>query len=142
MTLHSNYTPMTSHTLNMAEGAFNPMAATLSGMALADVPQGTEGTKHDSGKPEMALVPAEAIEEIAKAFTFGAKKYSPNNWRRGFKWTRVGSALLRHVFSWLKGEDNDPESGLSHLAHAGACICFLLTFVVTKTGEDDRYQPA
>ncbi|KQW00062.1 hypothetical protein ASC87_19945 [Rhizobacter sp. Root1221] len=88
------------------------------------------------------LLPPEALLEIAKAFTFGAKKYSANNWRKGFKWMRVTGALLRHVYAWMRGEKADPESGLSHLAHAGACLCFLLTFEATGTGEDDRWSPA
>lgn len=101
----------------------------------------SEGQKADGGKPLIALVPSEAIEEIARAFTFGAEKYAANNWRKGFGWTRVASALLRHVHAWLRGEEADPESGLSHLAHAGACLCFLLTFEKTGTGTDDRYRP-
>ena len=132
MQSHGNYTPMTIHAMHDYAHLLGPEAA-----AAADA---KAAVKHDSGKPDYALVPAEAIDEIAKAFSFGAKKYSANNWRLGFKWTRVTSALLRHTFAWLKGEDLDPESGLSHLAHAGACVCFLITFVFTKTGEDDRYK--
>lgn len=96
--------------------------------------------KADGEKARVELIPTEAIEEIAAAFTFGAKKYSPNNWRKGFSWIRVTGSLLRHVYAWLRGEDRDPESGLSHLAHAGANVCFLLTFERTKTGTDDRYR--
>lgn len=100
------------------------------------------GTKHDTGKAGMALLPPEALEEIAKVLDFGAKKYTAHNWRGGFVWTRVLSAALRHIFSFLRGEDFDPETGLSHLAHAGCCILFALTFHLTKTGQDDRYKRA
>lgn len=96
-------------------------------------------TKNDSDKahrPE--LLPAEALLEISKVFAFGAKKYSDNNWRGGFKYTRVLGALLRHLFAFMRGEDNDPETGLSHIAHAGCNVLFLLTFILTKTGTDDR----
>jgi hypothetical protein len=98
------------------------------------------GTKHDDGKPLLALLPFEALEAVGRVMTFGAKKYAANNWRGGFAWTRLVSSSLRHIFSWVKGEDLDPESGESHLAHAACCILFLLTFVLTKTGEDDRYK--
>ena len=97
------------------------------------------GKKNDSEKlvrPE--LLPVEALEEIAKVLAFGARKYEANNWRKGFKWMRTFGALLRHLYAWARGEDNDPETGLSHLAHAGCNVLFLLTFVLTKTGEDDR----
>ena len=39
------------------------------------------------------------------------------------------------------GEDKDPESGLSHLAHAACCIMFLLEFEKTHPELDDRYKP-
>jgi hypothetical protein len=78
--------------------------------------------------------------EIAKVLDHGAKKYSAHNWRGGFVWSRIASAILRHLFAWLTGEDKDPESGLSHLAHAGCGIMFLLTFQLTKTGKDDRFK--
>lgn len=98
------------------------------------------GTKHDSAKPSIALIPSEAVEEIAKVFTFGAVKYDSHNWRKGFTYVRVSSAVLRHIFSWLSGEDKDPETGLSHLAHAACGLMFLITFEVTKTGTDDRFK--
>ena len=96
--------------------------------------------KYDQGKPEMALIPPEAMYEIARVFTFGADKYTANNWRNGFNWIRVGSAVLRHIYSWIGGEDNDPESGCSHLAHAVCGLMFLLTFQAKNIGEDDRVK--
>lgn len=108
----------------------------------ATVADSTTGVKFDDGKPDLSLLPPEALTEIAKVLTFGAKKYAAHNWRKGFKWTRVFASTLRHLFAWLRGEDLDPETGLSHLAHAGCNVLFLLTFVLTKTGEDDRYKPA
>lgn len=105
---------------------------------FVDEPQG--GKKFDTGKPPMALLSGVALLEIAKVLEFGAKKYAPDNWRGGFAWRRVGSAALRHLFAWLNGEDKDSETGLSHLAHCGCCILFLLEFEVMKTGSDDRYK--
>lgn len=98
------------------------------------------GTKHDDGKNQLALLPFEALEEVGKVMTFGAKKYAAHNWRSGFKYSRLISAALRHTFAFIRGEDNDPETGLSHLAHACCCLMFLLTQVLMKTGEDDRYK--
>jgi len=37
--------------------------------------------KFDSQKPRMALVPASLGISCARALTYGAKKYKPNNWR-------------------------------------------------------------
>ena len=97
-----------------------------------------EGVKYDHGKPRMELLPTKPLEEIAKVLTFGAEKYDEWNWARGFKWSRVLGAVLRHVFSFLGGEDKDPETGLSHLAHAGCGILFILDHELNRLGTDDR----
>lgn len=95
--------------------------------------------KFDGSKPRMELLPAVAIEEIAKVLTFGAVKYDSWNWAKGFKWSRLLGAALRHLFAFMRGEDKDPESGLSHLAHAGCCIVFLLWHEKFKKELDDRF---
>lgn len=100
----------------------------------------TGGTKHDTGKNRLELIPVEAIEQIGLAFTFGAKKYDDNNWRKGFDWERLRGALMRHTLAWAKGEDLDPESGLSHLAHAGACLAMLITHEQLNYGRDNRVK--
>ena len=98
--------------------------------------------KFDSGKTDWSLMPFEAIEEINKVLDFGAKKYAAHNWRTGsgFKYTRVLSSLLRHTFAWARGEDLDPESGLSHLAHMGCNVVFLIYYnkYNVRYSNDDR----
>lgn len=98
----------------------------------------TSGIKHDQNKVRMDLLPWDAITEIAKIFTFGAKKYADRNWEKGFTWSRVYAALIRHLTLWFQGQDNDPETGKSHLSHAGCCLLFLLTFKLRNIGIDDR----
>ena len=77
------------------------------------------GTKHDDSKVRVELLSPIAMTKIAEVLTFGAKKYESHNWQKGFKWSRVLGAALRHLFSYISGEDKAPESGLSHLAHCG-----------------------
>lgn len=106
--------------------------------------------KFDGEKPRMELLPMEALEEISKVLTFGAKKYTTqgengeidgaNNWRLGFAWGRLQGSLLRHMSKFQQGEDIDPESGLPHLAHAGCCILFLLSHQLNGYGTDDRFS--
>lgn len=103
-------------------------------------PKFNSAIKYDDGKADISLLPPEALLAIAEVFTFGAKKYAPDNWRGGFVWRRVVSAILRHLFAWLAGQDKDPETGLSHIAHVGCNVMFLLTFIITKTGTDDRFK--
>lgn len=100
--------------------------------------------KYDSGKTDWSLMPFEAVEEINKVLEFGAKKYAAHNWTQGegFRYTRVLNSLFRHLFAWSRGEDLDPESGLSHLAHAGCNIVFLIYYNRYKSryNNDDRFK--
>ena len=97
-----------------------------------------EAKKDDAEKLRYDLVPFDALAEIVKVLNFGATKYAPRNWEAGFDWSRIYAATLRHLTSWWQGEDRDPETGLSHLAHAGCCILFLLAFKIRGAGKDDR----
>lgn len=78
--------------------------------------------KHDDGKYDPTMLSLEMLELVSRVRMFGSNKYSRNNWKNGFKATRSLAAALRHIYAYLNGEDNDPESGLSHLGHA---ICSL-----------------
>jgi hypothetical protein len=100
----------------------------------------SEGKKFDHGKPMLALLPFTALEEVGKVLTYGASKYDPHNWRAGMAWSRLISACLRHIFAFVRGEDRDPETGLSHLAHATCCLLFLLEFTFSKQEFDDRFK--
>ncbi len=97
------------------------------------------GTKKDEGKVRLDLISSIAIFELGKVLTFGATKYDANNWRNGIAWSRVIGATLRHIFLWVRGQDKDEETGLSHLAHAFCNLMFLLEYEVTKKDFDDRY---
>jgi hypothetical protein len=98
--------------------------------------------RDDSGKTNWSLMPFEALEEINKVLEFGATKYAANNWQEGtgFKYSRVLNSLLRHTFAFMRGEDKDPESGLSHMAHAGCNVLFILYYLKNKAryANDDR----
>lgn len=104
--------------------------------------EGSAPVKADSGKTDWSLMPFEAIEEINKVLDFGAKKYAAHNWKKGsgFTYTRLLGSLLRHIFAYMRGEDKDPESGLSHMAHAGCNVVFLLYYekYKAKYNNDDR----
>ena len=97
-----------------------------------------EAMKYDGEKVRLDLLPADPIIDIGKVLTYGAKKYSERNWERGLAWSRCYGAALRHLLAWHKGETNDPETGLNHLAHAACEILFLLEFSRTHPELDDR----
>jgi hypothetical protein len=88
----------------------------------------------------MSLLSTHALTEVAKVMTFGKKKYAAHNWRGGFAWSRPLAAAARHLYAYIGGEDKDPETGLSHLAHAICCCMFVLEFEKTRPDLDDRYK--
>ena len=106
------------------------------------LPTAEGGLKFDNGKPPMSLMDRYAMEQIALVLAFGAKKYAAHNWRQGIAYSRLLDAALRHLYAFADGEDNDPESGLSHIAHAGCCIVFLLGMINARPDQDDRHTCA
>jgi hypothetical protein len=105
---------------------------------LMSPPPTSEGRKDDSDKTPWHLMPPDALNQIAQVLEFGANKYGDRNWEKGMHWSRPFSALMRHMWAWWRGENRDPETGLSHLAHAGCCILFLLSYEGRAHGTDDR----
>lgn len=100
----------------------------------------TAGQKYDEGKPRMDLLDPYALEQLAMVLGFGAKKYAAHNWRKGISTSRLIAAALRHLFAYLGGQDKDPETGLSHVAHAMCCCMFLLG-LNNQPKWDDRWKP-
>ena len=75
------------------------------------------GRKDDSDKLRYNLLPMDALDEVVKRFTHGAKKYAPDNWQKvDDAVERYSAALMRHYSAWRQGEQNDPEApGLTHI---------------------------
>ncbi len=96
------------------------------------------GRKDDLGKVPLHLLPFDALYGISAVLEFGAKKYGDRNWEKGMAWHRPFSACIRHLCKWWLCKGPDPETGLSHLAHAGCCILFLIAYELRGIGHDDR----
>ena len=99
-----------------------------------------KGRKDDDGKLRFDLLPVKPLESVAAIYTYGAGKYDDNNWRGGLKWGRVFGASMRHMWAFWRGEDNDTESGLPHLAHAAFGLLTLLEYQHTHPELDDRVK--
>lgn len=85
------------------------------------------GLKFDGGKPDYTLVPWPAMEEVVKVLGFGAQKYDRDNWRKvDNAKQRYQAAAFRHMAAYASGQHKDPETGLSHMAHVGCCVLFLV----------------
>lgn len=102
----------------------------------------TTPVKHSAGKPRMCLAMGPGFVEMAKAMTFGAKKYSDHNYAAGEGLPRLDlvDAAARHIAAYLEGADTDEESGLHHLAHAGASLLMAVDLIQRGKGKDGRYS--
>ena len=96
------------------------------------------GVKYDAGKPAYEYIAPEFLDGLATVLQYGAEKYAPRNWETGMRWGRPFGAMMRHMWAWWRGEDIDPETGFSHLWHAGCCLMFLAAYEARRIGEDDR----
>lgn len=90
-----------------------------------------------------SLIPPEFLWELASHYGRGARKYADRNWERGYKWSLSVDALLRHLYLWLGGEDDDAETGTNHLIAVAWHAVALFTFQVRGLGTNDvRGTPA
>jgi hypothetical protein len=85
--------------------------------------------------------PRQLLDGIAQVMTYGAAKYGDNNWRSngGLAYSRLIAAAGRHRAA-MPGVDD--ETGLLHAYHYGCCLLFLLEYVLTGNGKDDRWSDA
>ena len=97
---------------------------------------GEKGTK----LPQLAWAPAYALLKLAEVYGYGAAKYAPNNFRQGYKLSLSLNALWRHVLAFQGGEDNDPESGFPHMAHAAWHCLNLIQQIKDHPQLDDRWD--
>ena len=99
-----------------------------------------KGIKYDGEKPKMNLLPPKAIIEVGKVLTFGAEKYGAENWKElEDLQNRYTAGALRHIFAHMDGEKLDPETGLSHMAHALCCLLFKLE-IELEDGESKEEE--
>ena len=104
----------------------------------SQAPTKLEGLKYDTDKCRLELVDDDALEGLGWVLTYGARKYAPDNWRKGLEWQRLIGAARRHLAAFARGEDTDPESGLPHIDHAQCCLMMLSAFQKQNGGLDDR----
>lgn len=100
----------------------------------------SQGIRHNQGKPQWSLIPMKAIEPGVRVLMQGAEKYGTNNWRKGLLTREICESLLRHVYAYLEGEDNDSESGQPHVGHIIANAIFLSDMHQTRPDMDNRFS--
>ena len=96
------------------------------------------GARYNTNKPDLSLIPLCTLEDEARVWMYGKQKYAAWNWAKGMNWSIPLACALRHLAAWQRGEENDQESGLPHLAHA-MCNLRMLTLYSKQYPEgDDR----
>jgi hypothetical protein len=91
-------------------------------------------------KVPISTIPAPVIAELGVAMLEGALKYGRHNYRViGVRASVYYDAVMaRHMPSWWEGEDDDPDSGLSHVTKAIASLVVLRDAMINGTWVDDR----
>jgi hypothetical protein len=84
------------------------------------------------------LIPPVPMWEVARHYGVGARKYSENNWMKGYKWSLSIAALERHINLFKQGESIDPENNTHHLAAAVFHCLTLIEYEDTHPEQDDR----
>ena len=98
-----------------------------------------EGLRYNTGKLKWGLVSWKALAPMVRALMFGAEKYDDHNWKKGLKYTEVTESLQRHLNAFIEGEENDPESKLSHVGHILCNAMFLSYMSMYRKDMDDRH---
>lgn len=127
--------------------------------------KGLRYNKEKDSRP--SLLPAWAMNEVSKIFTFGAHKYSvfiddhgvehlgkditpkeaagmkvlrsgDNNWRLGLSWMKTVDSMERHISDYKKGLDYDPEDGQLLISKVATNALFLTEYYHIYPQGDDR----
>ena len=102
-----------------------------------------DSNKDDDHKVRFDLVTPHFTAAMARVMTHGAKKYGPNTWQSTPEFrARYIAALHRHINAFQQYEDNDPDSGESHLAHAACNLMFLFWSQIAQNPSAMPAMPA
>jgi len=90
-------------------------------------------------KPSIGLIPPSALILESEAFKDGARKYGAFNYRQTpVRASIYIDAALRHLLSYLDGEQKTRDSGVDHRAAVRACMAILIDCEQTGNLIDDR----
>ena len=118
------------------DGSFT--ATPIEGIGDINSKEKGSGARYNSDKPDMSLIPLWTLEDEARVWDYGTKKYNAWNWAKGMPWSVPYACAMRHLAAWQRGEDIDPESGQPHLAHVMCNIRMLTLYATTYKEGDDR----
>lgn len=99
------------------------------------------GLRFNADKDRWDLLPTDAVEQVVKVLTAGAKKYKERNWERGMPWSICQASMARHSAKWAMGARLDAESKLPHMAHVACNAMFLLAYELRGLSGQDDVEP-
>ena len=98
--------------------------------------------RYNTGKLRWQNVPLYLFEDVIKVGEFGEKKYNTFNYMKGFPMNELLDSLKRHLVAFENPHksDEDPESGVSHLASVAWNAVVALNQMKTRPDLDNRYK--
>lgn len=97
-----------------------------------------QALRYNKGKLRPTLIDWQSLKPLLEVLEYGAEKYERDNWKKGMPITDISDSLMRHLISFLNGEDEDEESGISHIGHIMANAMFLQYVMDNKKEEFDN----
>jgi hypothetical protein len=90
--------------------------------------------RYNEGKTKWSLVHFGSLIPMVQVLTFGALKYEPHNWKKTINRDELLESAMRHLTALVDGEENDPESKISHAGHVMCNMLFYsFHFVINKS---------
>lgn len=88
-----------------------------------------------------SVMPRWVMLQVGRVMSVGAAKYGAFNYRESsISASTYQDAIERHLALWFDGEDNDDETGVSHLASVIASCALLMDAQATGKLDDDRQK--
>ncbi len=118
---------------NASDANYEDRALLISVRALSRFQEGQL-----TGNELLKTISARWLDQAVPVMEYGMLKYSRWNWLKGMPWTVPLASAVRHAKAvLLRGEDDDPESGLKHIGHYTCNILMLATYWYTYPEGND-----
>lgn len=100
------------------------------------------GNRFNENKLRWRNFPLFLMRPLIEVGQKGEEKYGTFNFLAGQKVSNCLDSLHRHLDAFIdpSQDDNDPESGASHLAHCAWNALVALYMIKTRPDLDDRYK--
>ena len=97
--------------------------------------------KQDAGKPQIDLVPVEAVYSIAKIREYGNNKYGDDNAWRTLEPRRLANAAARHLLKMFENgiDAEDEESTFMHAEHL-LCNAAMIVQIVRDQQKEKQEE--